>query len=273
MTQRRDLLRAVALDPDDDTPRLIYADWLEEQGGERDAARAEFIRLQIAVARDFGAASVDAWGWDVRWRLERDLIVRHGAGWLADELPQWAAQQIRQSYPWPNDTFTRGFVEEARLHPRPFILWGRELFDLAPLTGVNFPVKDLATLRRLADCPHLSRLRSLDVSGGQVGSVAIGDAGATVLADSPHLAGLEELDLCRANLTDAGARALARSRAFPGLRVLDLSGNGLTETGVEALLDSPHFPALEAVELGAAYAGWAWITRLSDRFPDKTVVV
>jgi uncharacterized protein (TIGR02996 family) len=37
------LFRAVCENPVDDTPRLVYADWLEENGrGER----AEFIRLQ-----------------------------------------------------------------------------------------------------------------------------------------------------------------------------------------------------------------------------------
>lgn len=35
------LMSAILADPADDTPRLIYADWLEEQG---DADRAEFIR-------------------------------------------------------------------------------------------------------------------------------------------------------------------------------------------------------------------------------------
>src|SRR5262245_28522095 len=43
------LLRAVIENPDDDAPRLVYADWLDEHG---DAAWAEFIRLQIAAARE-----------------------------------------------------------------------------------------------------------------------------------------------------------------------------------------------------------------------------
>ena len=39
---------AIIAHPDDDTPRLIFADWLEEKG---DSARAEFIRVQIDRAR------------------------------------------------------------------------------------------------------------------------------------------------------------------------------------------------------------------------------
>src|SRR5262249_51568994 len=45
------LLRAVCDNPDEDTPRLVYADWLDEQGGESRTARAEFIRLQVEQYR------------------------------------------------------------------------------------------------------------------------------------------------------------------------------------------------------------------------------
>src|SRR5262245_43514127 len=41
-------LRAVAGQPDEDAPRLVYADWLDEHG---DPDRAEFIRVQCALAR------------------------------------------------------------------------------------------------------------------------------------------------------------------------------------------------------------------------------
>jgi uncharacterized protein (TIGR02996 family) len=39
------LLRAIAAQPDEDTPRLMYADWLDENG---QPERAEFIRVQVA---------------------------------------------------------------------------------------------------------------------------------------------------------------------------------------------------------------------------------
>jgi uncharacterized protein (TIGR02996 family) len=43
----RSLLDAVLENPDDDLPRLVYADWLDENG---DPKRAEFIRAQIALS-------------------------------------------------------------------------------------------------------------------------------------------------------------------------------------------------------------------------------
>lgn len=44
----RELLAAIRKAPDDDAPRLIYADWLQDHG---DEARAEFIRVQCELAR------------------------------------------------------------------------------------------------------------------------------------------------------------------------------------------------------------------------------
>lgn len=42
-----DFLRAILAVPDDDAPRLIYADWLDENG---QPERAEFIRVQCRIA-------------------------------------------------------------------------------------------------------------------------------------------------------------------------------------------------------------------------------
>ncbi|HVK11359.1 MAG TPA: TIGR02996 domain-containing protein [Gemmataceae bacterium] len=41
-------LATIRAAPDDDAPRLVYADWLDEHG---DGARAEFIRVQCELAR------------------------------------------------------------------------------------------------------------------------------------------------------------------------------------------------------------------------------
>src|SRR4051812_38507679 len=48
MTDRDALLAAVLAEPDEDTPRLVYADWLDENG---QPERAAFIRDQIEAMR------------------------------------------------------------------------------------------------------------------------------------------------------------------------------------------------------------------------------
>jgi uncharacterized protein (TIGR02996 family) len=80
MSEERALLRAICDDPDDDGVRLVYADWLEERGGPDDLARAEFIRVQVALARmaDDDPARP---GLLVRERL---LLNEHGRQWDKD---------------------------------------------------------------------------------------------------------------------------------------------------------------------------------------------
>ncbi len=60
MSDRAALLAAILAAPDDDAPRLVYADWLDEQG---EGERAEFIRVQIELAR-----------FPHDWRLVSDLM-------------------------------------------------------------------------------------------------------------------------------------------------------------------------------------------------------
>lgn len=50
---RRELLSEVLLNPDEDMPRLIYADFLEEFGNESEVRRAEFIRFQHEVPNSY----------------------------------------------------------------------------------------------------------------------------------------------------------------------------------------------------------------------------
>ena len=93
----RSFLDDIVANIDDDTPRLVYADWLMEN--EQDD-RAEFIRVQIERSR---LPSWDAA--QVRLRLrEQELLKQHGESWLA-ELP--AIEGVR----W--EGFRRGIVAEV----------------------------------------------------------------------------------------------------------------------------------------------------------------
>jgi len=47
MVDRSAFLKAILANPDDEAPRLIFADWLDEQG---ECQRAEFIRVQVKLA-------------------------------------------------------------------------------------------------------------------------------------------------------------------------------------------------------------------------------
>ena len=74
LTQDEAFLQAILEQPDDDTPRLIYADWLEEQGD----PRGEFIRIQCALA---GLPPDDARRPELGAR-EAALLESHREAWL-----------------------------------------------------------------------------------------------------------------------------------------------------------------------------------------------
>jgi uncharacterized protein (TIGR02996 family) len=89
MTDRDALIAAVAADPGDDLPRLVFADWLEEHG---DPAQAAFIRGHVELTR---MKPNDR----RRQKLAEELraaAVRYAAGWVAplceafgQPAPEW----------------------------------------------------------------------------------------------------------------------------------------------------------------------------------------
>ena len=89
MSQHAAFLSAIRENPDDDTPRLAFADWLTENG---EAERGEFIRVQVSRSRlpadDPGAERVarPRTAIDTRSPLE----VGRGAARVANgPLPAW----------------------------------------------------------------------------------------------------------------------------------------------------------------------------------------
>ena len=99
MTEREALTRAICEAPDEDTPRLVFADWLDEHG---EPDRAEFIRVQVRFADLLRRGDPDTQGLA---RRARELWSGHGKEWLS-QLPRV------QGLTW-HDAFFRGFTERA----------------------------------------------------------------------------------------------------------------------------------------------------------------
>src|SRR5581483_12084459 len=124
MRDRDAFLAAVVARPDDDLPRLIFADWLDEHG---EPERAEVIRLQCAAAR--GDPDGDPLrGYPATSARQRmiDLETAHRAAWLGPLARMVWQAEVR-----------RGFVEHVVLPARLFLTAGPELRRLAPLRGVT----------------------------------------------------------------------------------------------------------------------------------------
>src|SRR5436190_22574949 len=72
------LLAAAKAEPEDDTPKLVLADWLQEQDHEADRARGEFLRTLVRFER---LPHDDPERSTLHQRFA-DLWQRHAAAWL-----------------------------------------------------------------------------------------------------------------------------------------------------------------------------------------------
>jgi uncharacterized protein (TIGR02996 family) len=232
MTPEDAFLQDIVEHPDDDAPRLVYADWLEERGDRQSVARAEFIRVQVELAA--GVADPDR---------------RAALGGRQHELlKKWQTAWARPFRPFfVNREFRRGFIERATVHAEVFVQHAETILASAPLRHVKLR-NPLTVVDELARCPALARLRSLRLNYGH-----LGPEGVRTFLSSPHLTGLTELDLGNNKLGIRGGFVLAeRAPNLPSLSMLALDDNGLRDAGVTALASSPLLGQLTWLNLEAA---------------------
>jgi uncharacterized protein (TIGR02996 family) len=240
MTDLGALLAAIAADPADDTVRLAYADYLEENG---DELRAEFVRLQVELAsRNPGDPA------------NRPLVVRN-LQLLRDHVPRWRAELPHLiGIEWGD--FNRGLIEEVEAdtewgitqhaevifaQPAVHVVRLAHLFHGGSLARVSRleRVRKIriigaraadAALRHLLASPHLHHLIVLDLDGNRAG-----DRTAEEIADG-RFPNLEELWLGANRIGNSGARVLATSKHLAKLRLLDLRGNAVHDLEARAAL-------------------------------------
>jgi uncharacterized protein (TIGR02996 family) len=220
-------LRASKSDPDDDVPRLVLADWLQDHGD----ARGELVHLQVRRSR-----LADGDPDHARFRpREMRLLAQHSLRWLgplADRASEW--------------TFWRGLLEvEARAERfvTPEVLamaGGEELLWVEELCLTEVEMHHLA---RLAETAVLDDLAALNLADNHLGRAL------ARLLEVPALAGLRALGLRGNWISDVGATALAGCAALANLRVLDLSANRIGSVGAFALAESPYLDGLRSLNL------------------------
>jgi uncharacterized protein (TIGR02996 family) len=273
------LLQAIRAEPEDDLPRLAYADWLDEHG---EPERAEFIRTQIervALEGEVGALERSCHfksrdqgeffrgiraalrGASRRrstrehTRREARLLKAHGERWLAG-LP--FPVTFRRGFPELMEMSARRYLEAADILQRVAPVQAVKLtsfatYDVEP-EGIDWDEEDRASLElvgRLADCPQLQRWVELELAcpGGEIFE--------TILA-SPHLTQLRRL-VATGNEVGPGVAIVVDPR-FAHLRWLDLynsnSANGRpNDDDFIDIVTSPHLARLEFFDFGTNDAG------------------
>lgn len=268
MSTHRQLLEAMRADPDDDTVRLVFADWCAEQG---EWERGAFVRAQVLEAaldphdpdrigfeleaRRQRASVGERWhqerpdlGPNVTWGryhrgFERQVAFADPQQWNAHGpacLDQTLVEGV--ALPWWRST-KGGIAPKLAAHPR-----------LRELT-VYGPIVDETDAQWLADSPILSTIRRLSLIGTDLTSGAL-----RRILQSPHLGALEALTVAFHSLDDVVADVL-QSWNGAGLQELDLTTHTLDELGSGGR-DTPTMGPIGAERL-AAWPGLASVRRLS----------
>jgi uncharacterized protein (TIGR02996 family) len=153
MSDRASFLRAIRASPDDDTLRLVFADWLDEHG---EPALAEFVRVQVELEPIRDQLDNPRVG-ELQHR-ESVLLELHGSDWLG------SVRDIEAEYPGFGPVFRRGLPELVCLSLDTFLKRGGELFAACP-TVREVSLFDVAGRgAELAACPYLAHVETLDIA-------------------------------------------------------------------------------------------------------------
>lgn len=246
MSDEKALLDAIWEHPHDDSVRLAYADWLQENG---QPERAEFIRVQCELA------ALEGWDGSVRKveleKREQQLWTRHAKEWKS-HLP-------------PNLRKTAGF-RRGFLKPQPRTLTAAKFLALAADDVASAPLRDVRLscnyrmLSKVLACPHLSRIGALDL---RYWLATAGDVRAFV--SSPFVRNVTDLTLTGSRFGDRGLAELAAGAAgLPHLRDLTVESCDLTVSGLETLLASPLTGGLRSLNLVGNAIGSEGVLALAD---------
>ncbi len=226
MSDEAALLRAICDHPDDDTPRLVFADWLTEQGGPVNTAWANAIRAQIW----------DAQGLPDHPLKGRPLLFRsyYGRYWLFDRIGC-------DVFGW-ND-WDRGFPATAT---RPVV----RLRAAWPRIAHRIPVRRIeayeltdAGVADFVTWPGLHTVRELQISG--YWQLPVSPDALALLAGCEALRGLVELDARYVELNDRTVLALLDSPHLTNLKRARLEltrGTPSVSAAVKARLEALFGP-------------------------------
>ena len=244
--------------PDDDSPRLAYADAVAAE----DPERAEFIRLQIARFRGDAARGASS----RPGPREAALRTQHGARWAQAIAPYARAPQ--PGSPFQGYEFERGFVARLRTEPAIVASMGDRLVSLAPIEHLELTAAGPFLPAFAAPC--LGQMRSLAFN-----QLGLGDDDAVALAERGHLDRCEWLSLRGNQIGSRGIAALLASPKIRRIPVVMLHGNRSDPTvQVSQDLDGGVLvhglpPDSEAAEARYGRIAWLHIPPFGPGQPDR----
>jgi uncharacterized protein (TIGR02996 family) len=257
------LLAAVIASPDDDAPRLAYADWLDGYGQPK---RARLIRLGCELA----AADDDRQdGPELRGQVDA-LLAAHQEAWSNALMPGAHEVTFHRGFPYfatlmlpaalpgepgyvPDLLYAMDRAPIRQLRPVLFEPegpdWESVVQDPEKREDLEWPDDEahwLAAAHRLAADPRVARLTGLILDQQSWGEQAL-----RALLDGPHWHGLDTLVIHDGDSHRYAAEAIAASLSLKQLNELMFLGDSDADLddGVAVLAAAPHLATLRSLVL------------------------
>jgi len=246
-SSRAGFLQDIFAHPGDDTPRLIYADFLDDN---HQPARAQLIRLQCRMANlDPGDPDRELLGMQ-----EQELLREHAADWMG-HLPDWLRKVAK---------FQRGFINHLTLRARDA---GRvsKIRQQAYFDSLHLVLSHLCT-EAFLNAGLLEGIRRLTLSSNEADLI--------LLLRSEQLASLESLEFNSCTFSAEVCQTLVSNRRLDRLRRLVFAWTDLGPDQARILSQAPLLNQLqeldvnhqlepEAVQLLGRSPHWRQLRRLS----------
>jgi uncharacterized protein (TIGR02996 family) len=284
MSDEKALLATIWEHPNEDTPRLAYANWLQVSSNPADVARAEFIRAQCDLARmdeddprfrprrAAANALLKAWGrtWRTqvrgavrRWPWHRGFPQPDSRGISFDALLRMPRDELRV-VPSLSLCVNNAAARFDELLAWPMLdrldtFYLRDAVPEGDWVARALACRGFRNVCRvwLIDCPVkvadlealLTGFRDRTIVSVVLNGSPIGNRGARMLLRHPVLATVRELEIGHIGMTADGAGALAASAYRPPKQDLHLRGNPLGDEGVRELLCWPGLERIKKLDL------------------------
>jgi uncharacterized protein (TIGR02996 family) len=260
LAQHEAFLRAIFDTPDDDTPRLVYADFLQENG---DEDRAEFIRVQCEMwpVRYLWVGHPDREPFEPLFERMNALTTE-----LVERRPTLIDAYHHRGFRLPGTAYLPPAMPNDPDKFREWVVFTHpDWFGATTLRANSGLLLAPSDIDHLLRTPAFHRVQDIDFSG----HVEETSGGST----APAVGDFSLIDIVqRPAVTTAAVEALARHRGARRITALNLTRNNLDNDAARALIKSPYLDNLKRLELleGNRLRGKVW-QQVIERFGEEVV--